>query len=186
MTRRYVFGYGSLVNRATHEYAALAPARLAGWRRAWRRTPLRERCYLTLVPDPGASVLGATARVALADWAGLDEREGAYARHDVSALLAPDPGAEVMVYVVPEAIARPPGPADPLVLSYIDTVAQGFFDLFGAAGVAEFFATTEGWEARVIDDRATPLYARTTAVTPVLRAEVDAALARLGVAPVRR
>ena len=32
----YFFGYGSLVNRATHDYVHAHPARISGWRRAWR------------------------------------------------------------------------------------------------------------------------------------------------------
>ncbi len=36
----YFFGYGSLVNRLTHDHRA-EPAARRGWRRAWRRTSLR-------------------------------------------------------------------------------------------------------------------------------------------------
>lgn len=34
MNNRYFFGYGSLVNRRTHDYAPLQKARVTGWRRA--------------------------------------------------------------------------------------------------------------------------------------------------------
>ena len=38
--KRYVFGYGSLVNSATHDYRDLRQARLLGWQRLCaRQTP---------------------------------------------------------------------------------------------------------------------------------------------------
>uniref|UniRef100_UPI000A5B3968 DnaB-like helicase C-terminal domain-containing protein n=1 Tax=Leisingera sp. F5 TaxID=1813816 RepID=UPI000A5B3968 len=41
MEHPYFFGYGSLVNAATHDFSDPQPAHLSGWRRAWRHTDLR-------------------------------------------------------------------------------------------------------------------------------------------------
>ena len=50
------FGYGSLVNRATHDYPGAQPAQLHGWRRVWVRTDLRDVVFLSVRPDPGTTI----------------------------------------------------------------------------------------------------------------------------------
>ena len=90
----------------------------------------------------------------------LDQREAAYRRHDVSTSVRHNGlTAETAVYQVkPEHIA---GTEDhPILLSYLDVVVQGYLKVHGPAGVAHFFATTDGWEASVLDDRADPIYPR--------------------------
>ena len=54
------FGYGSLVNRATH---AAGGERMVvdGWTRAWRRTPSRDVAYLTALPRRGVRIAGLAA-----------------------------------------------------------------------------------------------------------------------------
>ena len=52
MTGPFFFGYGSLVNRATHDYSDAHPARIEGWRRAWRHVEGRKVAFLTAVPAP--------------------------------------------------------------------------------------------------------------------------------------
>jgi hypothetical protein len=174
----YVFGYGSLVNRQTHGYAPAEPARLVGWRRAWRRTDARARCYLTVVPAPEAEIWGLAARVPERDWPALDHRERGYARHRVTASGAAE--RAVTLYAIPAQDHRAPGRDDPLALSYIDTVVAGYLAEFGAEGAAHFFATTDGWQAPVIDDRARPLYGRAAGVSAAARAHTDAGLAAVG------
>ena len=177
MTHPLFFGYGSLVNRATHDYLDPRPATLNGWRRVWRRTTLREVAFLSVDPAPGVSILGLTARVPNGDWAALDARERAYARIDVAHAIEHDhePGPTA-VYRVSDGLIEGPSEAAPILLSYIDTVAAGFLDLYGADGVAHFFATTTGW-GPIRNDRAAPLYSRAQSPTPALRAMVDAHLA---------
>ena len=182
MNTRFVFGYGSLVNRRTHEYAEAHPAKVTGWRRAWRKTPLRARCFLTVLPEPGAETLGLMAAVPGESWAALDLRERGYDRHDISRAIAhPLPQApDVALYAIPPHGHHAPGPGDHVALSYIDTVVQGFLTEFGEAGVRHFFDSTAGWELRVHDDRARPLYARAQPVSAAERALTDAGLARVG------
>lgn len=171
------FGYGSLVNRATHGYADACTARLTGWRRLWVATPARPQAYLSVYPAPGV-LLGLAAAVPGGDWAALDLREAAYRRHPV--MVATERGAlAVQVYAVPGG-DRPAGPGHRLVLSYIDCVVQGFLREYGAAGAVHFFATTDGWDSPVLDDRRAPLYPRAQRLTDAERATVDAGLRSVG------
>jgi len=175
------FGYGSLVNRATHDYPAAEPALLAGWRRVWVHTALRPVAFLSVEPASGVSIAGLVARVPGADWAALDAREFAYTRHAVTAQTGAGPLA-AQVYAV--AQGRAPGARHPILLSYLDAVVQGFLREYGPGGAAAFFATTAGWQAPVFDDRAAPRYPRAQVLGRSERATVDDALAALGVRPV--
>jgi hypothetical protein len=179
----FFFGYGSLVNRRTHAHDPAHPARVRGWRRAWRHTALRPVAFLTAVPAEGAEIDGLLAGVPGADWAALDAREAAYDRvaaADVAHAL--DWRPEVSLYTIPEGRHGAPDRAHPVLLSYVDVVVQGYLDAFGENGVARFFATTDGWGAPVADDRADPLYPRHQVLTRAERALVDRWLDDLGVA----
>lgn len=171
-----VFGYGSLVNGATHAWPDLAPARLTGWRRTWCRAAGRRVSLLTVRRAPGAAMDGAAARVPDADWRALDAREASYAREDCAAGLVPAGRGAAWLYAVPGAYvaAVPDGP--PILLSYLDTVIAGFASLHGPDGPARFFDETGGWEAPVADDRRAPLYPRHRAVGAALEGLVDALL----------
>lgn len=165
-----VFGYGSLVNRATH---ALGPARrltIRGWRRAWVQTGLRPAAHLTALPEPGGQLDGLALPVAEADRAALLAREAAYdpARH----------GA-LTIFTIPPGKHPASGTRHPILLSYLDAVIQGYLAEFGAAGVARFFASTTGWEAGLLDDRAAPRYPRHQTLTAAERTLVDNHLAGL-------
>lgn len=80
MPSPYFFGYGSLVNRATHDFCNAQPAQLTGWRRVWRHTDLRPVAFLTVERDDQSTIDGLIAHVPRDDWAGLDQREWAYDR----------------------------------------------------------------------------------------------------------
>jgi len=162
MADPFFFGYGSLVNRATHDYPEAHPATLTGWRRAWRHTRLRPLAFLTAVPAEGHVIDGLVAHVPGDDWAALDVRERAYDRMPVTGrtthpLSRP---IEVQVYAIPDGRHGVPDEIHPVLLSYIDVVVQGYLREFGEAGVARFFATTDGWNAPILDDRAEPVYPR--------------------------
>ena len=176
----FFFGYGSLVNRSTHTYAQAHPARINGWRRAWRRSPLRDVCYLTVVPDPKTTIDGLIAAVPDGDWGTLDIRERAYLRqdatHQVSHEVNHDP--EVAIYAIGADAHQPPTAKNPILLSYLDVVVQGYLAEFGKEGVARFFETTDGWQAPVLDDRAKPVYPRAQKLNSAETALVDAFLAR--------
>ncbi len=178
----WFFGYGSLVNRATHDFAKPQAARLKGWRRAWRHTDLRPVAFLTAVPDPDCEIDGLIAQVPRGDWGALDQREWAYDRVAVTPSVTHGlcEAAEIAVYAVPPARQNTPDEMYPVLLSYIDVVVQGYLREFGQDGVRAFFATTSGWDTPVLDDRAAPRYPRHQALSAAERDFVDAALADCG------
>ncbi|WP_300533015.1 gamma-glutamylcyclotransferase [uncultured Mameliella sp.] len=181
MEHVYFFGYGSLVNRTTHEHTPAHRARLHGWRRAWRAVPERDLCYLTAVRDPESHIDGLIAPVPGDSWAELDHREGAYDRHDATQNLTHDSDARaVVVYAIDPDRHRDPGPENPILLSYLDVVVAGYLAEYGPGGPAQFFESTLGWQAPILDDRAAPRYARARPLTDEIRTLTDAGLSALG------
>ena len=183
MADPYFFGYGSLVNTATHDFPDPQRATLRGWRRAWRHTDLRPVAFLTAIPDEQAEIDGMIAHVPGDDWQALDEREWAYDRiaatHAISHPLTKP--VEIAVYAVPEHQHKPASAAHPIVLSYLDVVFQGYLRVYGPEGVDRFIATTDGWTGPVLNDRAAPRYARHQALSAEETRFVDERLARIGV-----
>ena len=179
MTNAYFFGYGSLVNRATHAYAEAHPARIPGWRRVWRHTAHHPYAFLTAVPAPGTSIDGLIAGVPGGDWEALDEREAGYDRLLAEAVDHPvERAIDIQIYSIPPTKHAAPEAARPILLSYLDVVVQGYLTEFGADGVEAFFATTDGWDAPLLDDRNAPRYPRAQALTPEETALVDDLCAR--------
>lgn len=149
------FGFGSLVNCATHTYPNPRPAKLSGWRRIWMPID-RDVVALSVAPAAGAVIQGLTADVPNADWEALDLRETGYQRHvaDIEGETA-----ETWVYAVPgkrQTIL----PNHMILQSYLDVVLQGFMIQSGEAGVRHFFETTDGWDVPVVNDREAPRYPR--------------------------
>ncbi|WP_241488885.1 gamma-glutamylcyclotransferase family protein [Shimia sp. SK013] len=179
MTAHYFFGYGSLVNSRTHAFEDAYPARLTGWKRAWVATDLRPFAFLSAEPDANSTIDGLIAPVPCNDWAALDQREFAYDRFDTGTSVShSQPNTpQIAVYSVsPERRIAPAAPPD-ILLSYVDVVVQGYLAVFGEAGVASFFATTDNWNTQVIDDRAAPIYPRHQVLTAAETALVDHFLA---------
>lgn len=182
MSTDFFFGYGSLVNAGTHDFAPLHRATAQGWRRAWVATSARPVAYLSAVRDPACQIDGVIAPVPKGGWAALDAREAAYdrrdalqqVRHDVPAV------ASLVIYEVAEANRLSTGAEAPVLLSYLDVVIQGYLALFGANGATHFFDTTTGWDAPILDDRAAPRYPRAQQLTQAERKVVDDSLERLG------
>jgi len=161
MGRQFIFGYGSLVNSATHDYGQVHHATLRGWRRVWQHTKLRDLAYLSAVPDPNGSITGVVLAVPTGDPA-LENREAAYARANVSGQLSHGLGPDISVdvFAIERDLHGPLSAASTLLLSYIDVVVQGYLREMGEAGVARFFESTDGWGGRIINDRAGPHYPR--------------------------
>lgn len=182
MHRHYFFGYGSLVNQRTHAYPDGRPAHLQGWRRIWRGTPLAPQAFLSVHRSGSGTIDGLVAAVPAQDWAALDLRETGYDRHPIAGDVSHDlhPEAEVQVYAVADRHHLPLDES-PILLSYLDVVVQGFLHHYGPEGARAFFATTDGWERTVLDDRQAPQYPRHQVLTEAERAVVDSHLAALPV-----
>lgn len=178
----YFFGYGSLVNLATHSYLDPRPARLRGWRRTWAHTDLRDVAFLTATPAEDVEIDGLIAAVPDADWSALDEREFAYERLPASEQIQHDLAGtpEISVYAVAPEKQTTGSDHHPILLSYLDVVMQGYLQIFGAQGVADFVATTDGWEAPILNDRSNPIYPRHQALGADETALVDQHLQELG------
>ncbi len=181
----HFFGFGSLVNRATHIYNDARPARLNGWRRSWVRSKARPLAFLSVTRAPGHAIDGLMAAVPGADWAALDEREYAYVRVDVSGEISHDlmPAPQVALYQVPEENIAPESNKNLIPLSYLDVVLRGYAQVFGEAGVHAFMASTDGWEVGILDDRTAPGYPRHQAMTAAEMSLHDQLIAEVG-APV--
>ncbi|MEM7721758.1 MAG: gamma-glutamylcyclotransferase family protein [Pseudomonadota bacterium] len=181
MSDPFFFGYGSLVNRATHEFPRAAKAVAYGWGRIWKRTRLREVAFLTAVEAPGSKIEGLIAAVPGADWAGLDAREWAYDRLPVMDLTHDHVGdLDVQIYRTKPEHDTDGSEAHPILLSYLDTVVQGYLTEFGEDGALRFFETTSGWDTPILDDRAAPRYPRAQVLTQAEVDFVDAQLTALG------
>ena len=156
----YFFGYGSLVNGQTHAYPGMKPAKVEGWRRLWQPSPERPVAFLSVVPAPDHWTWGVIAQVPGSDWVALDKRESEYRRRPLvphTILHDADP-AEVHIYAIDDPVA--PNPEQPILLSYLDVVIQGFLREHGAKGAEHFFETTDGWNVPVLNDRDNPRYPR--------------------------
>lgn len=182
MSDRFFFGYGSLVHQGTHAYEQVQKARLRGWRRAWRASPMRAVCYLTIVPDRDGHIDGLIAAVPNADWAELDRREANYQRMDAAHIIdhAMGQNLDIVAYAIPTGQHHDPTDNTPLLLSYIDVVVQGYLREYGPDGVQHFFETTTGWQAPILNDRDNPVYPRHQVLNRDERAMVDAGIAGAG------
>jgi hypothetical protein len=191
------FGYGSLVNRATHrtEIVAARPCRLKGWRRFWRPRP-----DMPFNPAQATPVSLLTVRRVADSWIdgllvfdraenlpSLDEREAHYERRlvpptdiELRTGKLPD-GCEIFVYEAREGLPDHDGNACPILQSYLDAVLQGFLAEHGEAGLSRFVLETDGFETAVLADRHAPVYPRAVVLTVSERALIDTLLAERNV-----
>lgn len=182
MSDPFFFGYGSLVNTRTHDFPEPMPAHVSGWRRSWRHTSRRPFPFLSVVQDDTCTISGLIARVPQDDWDALDIRETGYRRAPLEPKQIRHERAEpaaVHIYMTHRDADITGRVVYPILLSYLDVVVQGFNDVFGEIGVSDFFDTTDGWDAPVLDDRGSPLYPRHQSLSTAERQLVDHHLRQL-------
>ena len=180
------FGYGSLVNRATHrtDIVDAFPARLIGWRRCWLARPDRPDIHsslLSVCSEEGAFCDGLLVIDRLDNLAAVDERESGYFRHlvgphELEVVRAVPDGCPVYVYEVDGEAPLYSGPST-IMQSYLDAVLQGFLSVYGETGVRHFLADTLGFDTPIDADRYAPGYPRAVLLTDTERALFDAMLA---------
>ncbi|WP_281857186.1 gamma-glutamylcyclotransferase family protein [Litoreibacter halocynthiae] len=177
----FFFGYGSLVNAATHNYTSTHPAKLAGWRRVWRHTSMRDLAFLSVEPAEGIQINGLIAEVPNADWNALDLRETGYFRSQLPETSLTHQAGPVEVQMYQTHPNQDPSPAmqHAILLSYVDVVVQGFHNVFGEDGVEQFFKTTAGWDTPILNDRSNPRYPRSQSLSRTETELVDHHLAAL-------
>ena len=184
-----IFGYGSLVNAATHRTPVVATvsAELDGWRRVWRRRPPNPDsprdgiAFLSVEEAPGTTIQGVLMIDRAASLPDLDRREALYDRVplDRSALriledhpaLAPD--VPCFIYRAAAAAAAGEAPPPRMIRSYLDAVFQGFHARFGEGAVEAFLASTADGALEVDEDRERPIYPRAVRLTQAERAAFD-------------
>lgn len=186
------FGYGSLINRATHrtEIVSAVPARLSGWRRMWRPRPDMPgfpAALLTVRRDPGSACDGLLVIDRAENLAAVDLREARYRRVAVDATELTLSGRlefDCPIYIYEAETHLPPHREPPQILqSYLDAVLQGVMREYGEEGVRRFFAETDGFGTAVMADRDKPLYPRAVMLDDKERDFFDILLAECRVAP---
>ncbi len=176
------FGYGSLVNLATHDYVNPRKTTVHGWRRQWVYSLKRDVSFLSVSQDPQCSIQGLVADVTHIGWDALDLREVGYNRLALPDTALSETGfSGVQIYKADPAHVDPTALEKPILLSYIDCVVQGFLEHFGKDGVAAFFETTAGWERSIKNDRTAPIYPRAQILTDAQTKMVDKHLLNLPV-----
>ncbi len=176
------FGYGSLVNRATHrtDIIGYSKVTLKGWRREWLARPnnsFGKVVLLSVKRCENSEIDGLVVIDHARNQASLDERESNYDRHivaessitehnstigDINTIRAKE---KTSIYV-----AIPfPQPEEyeqyRILRSYLDAVMQGYLNKFGQEGVARFVNSTDNFEIGVREDRKDPRYPRSVATT---------------------
>lgn len=175
----YVFGYGSLIERASRtrtnpEAVGAWPARVTGYQRGWFHQFAKHvgsSCtFLGAVETAGASINGVIYPVK--DFEKTKERESGYTAIPVPANRIEmldgagpwDSRKEVYIFLSDSADiskTKAPTPAFPIVQSYVDICVNGCLEieaLYRSADgfVQEFIKTTTGWNAFWVNDRLYP------------------------------
>jgi hypothetical protein len=175
----YVFGYGSLIEKASRtrtnpEAADARPARVTGYQRGWFHQFAKNvgsTCtFLGAIEKPGATTNGVIYHVN--DFEKTKQRETGYAATRVPADKIEmldgagpwDPAKIVYIFISnPADISRTAEPtaAIPMVQSYVDICINGCLEIeaqySSARGfVQEFIRTATGWNAYWVNDRIYP------------------------------
>eukprot|EP00484_Ammonia_sp_Unknown_P001125 CAMPEP_0197022142 /NCGR_PEP_ID=MMETSP1384-20130603/3045_1 /TAXON_ID=29189 /ORGANISM="Ammonia sp." /LENGTH=283 /DNA_ID=CAMNT_0042450117 /DNA_START=44 /DNA_END=895 /DNA_ORIENTATION=- len=195
----YIFGYGSLMNKASRRSTGITghgiPVRVAHMKRAWnyhvdqvhhaniKRAPCTAVGVQFDFTNPDSTVNGVLFQLPLNELAKFDGREARYERHQVdhehitilhdADVLQLDDNAVVYVYVVPQDIALSLSDNSRILKqSYIDLFISGCFEVNGYEFALECIRTTDGWNAVYLNDRHQP-YAAKDMIGAAMQQEID-------------
>lgn len=163
----HCFGYGSLVNRETHNYENCEHSALKNWRRRWshRVAGPNSNTSLSIEQHSGSEIMGLLAWVSGDQIPYLDKRESGYSKRVVEPILASKTSAPVATAITYVSVESQDGNAhSPILQSYLDAVLKGFLTEFGESGVRQFVETTAGWHTPILNDRHAPLYPRSVKI----------------------
>lgn len=166
-----IFAYGSLLNKNTWSFEAdLELVNLKGWIRQWRQVVQIDKgkiCALTIYPNSNATIEGILLKVDEATELLLNGREIGYEKTILTGKNIIEQSTKkqltketAITYIGSKTTAVWASKEAPILLSYIDVVAKGYYDLFGWEGVINFFSSTQGWNLPILDDRDKPIYPR--------------------------
>ncbi|SPQ93769.1 Gamma-glutamylcyclotransferase AIG2-like domain-containing protein [Plasmodiophora brassicae] len=161
----FVFGYGSLINDASRQRTCPGstiayPARLSGYRRAWRYAAENMTAVGVYPADRKSSVHGVVFRVNPGHLPALDHRERHYARvrvkHGDLVTIGLDRDVvgerdRVWLYVLVEG--HFPKCDRPIRQGYVDVIMQGCLGTLGVRFAREFVIQTEDWDGCWVNDR---------------------------------
>ncbi|HXJ92191.1 MAG TPA: gamma-glutamylcyclotransferase family protein [Terriglobia bacterium] len=173
----YVFGYGSLIERASRtrtnpDAVGAWPARVTGFRRGWfhhftESENVGKSCtFLGAVKETGKTINGVIYYVA--DFEKTKERETGYTPEKVDTIEmldgagSWDSSKEVYLFVSNEANISEPSKDFPMVESYVDICVNGCQEIEAlyrsAKGfVQEFITSSTGWNNKYwVNDRLYP------------------------------
>lgn len=184
------FGYGSLVNPATHRTKSFgyANAQLRGWQRRWTARPdIHPEPIALLTSSPDAPkdnwLSGLLVFDHIDSLPALDAREAGYDRRTIEpdALIAegvavPD---NCPIYAYEGRSPQRPDVEHMILQSYLDAVLQGYAHRYGVDAVKAFVDSTASFDMPILRDRAVPQYPRSVALSDDERALIDAAIAGL-------
>lgn len=151
-----IFSYGSLVSIETWSFKSQYEVATAyGWVRQWKKIINTEKgkiCALTVSPKKKSSLDGILISADQFVQKKIDKREEGYEKIRIE--------NDMFLYISEQSTCCWASEDAPIIKSYIDVVAHGYFQILGEEGFIKFFETTEGWELPIMDDRSNPLYPR--------------------------
>lgn len=176
------FGYGSLVNRATHrtDIVGYSKVTLKGWRREWLARPnnsFGKVVLLSVKPCENGEIDGLVVFDHARNQASLDERESNYDRHFVTDSSITEHNwaisdeSNIRTKKATSIYVATPFPQPDeykqyrILRSYLDAVMQGYLNKFGHEGVARFVSSTDNFEVGILEDRNDPRYPRAVKTT---------------------
>lgn len=191
-----IVGYGSLMEdesraRTSPRAGAAHPVEVEGYERGWFERSEGEgpgTTFLGVRPRRGARLNAVAYEVDAAELERTDRRESSYCRAAVplGALKPLEPAfsaqrvAQAWIYVTEDRRIAVPGPAHPIVQSYVDVFLGGCLEQeerFRLAGFARrCISSTAGWSPHWVNDR---IYPRRPFVHQPRARQIDALLRAL-------